>query len=251
MTTKLSSPAGTTGLAADVRAVVRAHAAGSARTMQRTIGPSQIGNACERSLAYSLMDMPRPRTDGDPWASVVGTATHSWLADAFLAENERLGHLRYLVETKVQLTGTIKGTADLFDLRESEVIDHKILGVDSMRKIRNGTIPVRYRTQLHLYGMGFELAGMPVDKVSICAYPRSGFLDGIVVWTEKYDRDVAEAALDRLSRISAAALLLELDTHGERWGLIPATPGPECTWCEYWRPGLVVDGRGCPGNEEK
>jgi hypothetical protein len=252
MSAKLSSPAGSTSaLTGRVQAVVRAASSGSARNMQRAIGPSQIGNECDRSLAYQVMDMQAPRSGIDPWASIVGTAVHAWLAQAFTNENIRSGELRYLVETPVKLTDGIRGTADLFDLWEAEVIDHKILGVDSHRHIKNGAIPTKYRVQLHLYGRGFQLAGMPVSKVSIVAYPRSGFLDGIVTWSEPYNQALAEAAMDRLSRISAAALVLELDTNPDRWALIPHSPGPECTWCPFWRPGLLVDGGGCPGPEMK
>jgi len=248
---KLSSPSGSTSeLTTRVQAIIRNRAAGSARTMQKAIGPSQIGVECDRQIAYQVLDMPTARNGIDPWASIVGTATHAWLADAFAAENERLGQLRYLIETPVKLTSGYGGTADLFDLWENEVIDHKILGTDSMRKIKSGNIPQKYRIQLQLYGYAFKLVGMPVDRVSIVAYPRSGFLDGIVTWSVPYNEALAVSAMDRLSRIVAAAVQLKLD-ETNLWQAIPHTPGPDCSWCEWWRPGSAVDGAGCPGMEVK
>lgn len=217
--------------------------------MQRGIGPSQIGEPCDRQILYQILDMPKARTAIDPWASIVGTATHAWLADAFTAENERLGQLRYLVEQEVKLTDGIKGTCDLFDLWESEVIDHKVLGTDSMRKIKSGDVPTKYRVQLNLYGYAYRLVGMPVDRVSIVAYPRSGFLDGIATWSEQYNEKLAESAMNRLANLTTAAVSLKLDEQHELWEHTPSSPGSACTWCPYWRPGSPADGNGCPGPE--
>lgn len=245
----LTSPAQSTSeLASRVQAVIRAKSESTPRNAQRAIGPSQIGEACDRQVAYQLLDMPRSRTGIDPWASIVGTATHAWLAEAFTEENRRLGQLRYLVECPVRLTDGIKGTCDLFDLWGSEVIDHKILGTESMRKIGTGEVPTKYRVQLHLYGYGFTLVGMPVRTVSIVAYPRSGFLDGIKTWTEPYDEALATSAMDRLGNLTTAVYMLKLDEHN-LWGLIRPTPSRDCNWCPWWRPTLPVDGCGCPGQE--
>lgn len=244
----LVAPAGTNELKNRVADIIRTHDANSSRSTQTHLGPSEIGEQCDRRLTYRLLDMAMPDIpNGDPWPAIVGTATHAWLADAFQTENQRMGRLRYLVETRVRLTDGIGGTCDLYDLDQNAVIDHKVLGVDSLRKIRNGNIPDRYRVQVHLYGYGFALAGLPVQNVNIVAYPRSGFLDGIAVWTEPYSERVAVDAMDRLGRLTTAAYALELDDHPERWELIPAKPGADCSFCPFWRPGEKLSDRGCPG----
>lgn len=246
----LVSPAGESLARTRIQNVVRTAAAAHPRHNQRAIGPSEIGEECDRRVMYQLLDMDSARIDhGDPWPSVVGVAVHAWLADAFLAENKRLNDLRYLVETKVKLTDGIGGTCDLFDLKEREVIDHKVLGTTSMRKLKSGNIPARYRTQVHLYGYGFRLAGLDVSTVTLALYPRSGWLDDLYRWSEPYDESLAIAAMDRLANLTTAAYALKLDERMDLWSMVPAHPGADCTFCPFWRPGVPVDGHGCPGPE--
>jgi hypothetical protein len=58
------------------------------RSLQRRIGPSEVGADCDRRLAYKLSDWPEVAADGDPIASVLGTAFHAWMEEAF-AEREK------------------------------------------------------------------------------------------------------------------------------------------------------------------
>lgn len=243
----IKAPVGPPELKSRIQGIIRHTANDLPRHQQRAIGPSEIGERCDRRLTYRLLDMDPSGNGGDPWPSIVGIAVHAWLAEAFRTENERLGRLRYLVEQRVQLTSGIGGTCDLYDLDANDVIDHKVLGATSMSKIKRGDVPDRYRVQLHLYGLGFAIAGMPVEKVTLALYSRGGWLDDMHLWSQRWDRDLAETAMDRLSRLTAIAYTLELDTHPERWELVPASAGPDCTWCPFFRPGQHVDSGGCPG----
>lgn len=228
--------------------VIKTAAAQAPRSVQRSIGPSEIGEPCQRRLTYRLLDLPGTNPNGDPWPSIIGTAAHAWLADAFESENARLPKRRYLVEQRVWMTDGISGTCDLFDLERCEVIDHKIVGITTMNKLKRGNITERYRVQLHLYGFGFVRAGLAVKNVTLACYPRGGFLDGLWLWSEPYDPAIAEAALDRMSTLTASAYILNLDNpHSPFWALIPHDPGPGCAWCPLWRPGQPVDTEGCPG----
>jgi hypothetical protein len=249
MTTCFASPAAPSSSTKDqIQAVVRHAASKNPRHGQRAIGPSEIGEPCQRRLAYRLLDIPGTNPNGDPWPSIVGTATHTWLAHAFELENTRLGRRRYMVEQRVWLTDGISGTCDLFDLDGAEVIDHKIVGTSTMQKLKRGEIPERYRTQVHLYGYGFERAGLACKTVSLACYPRGGFLDGLWMWSERYNPTLAEAAMDRMSILTAAAYTLNLDEpHNPLWAVIPHEPGPGCAWCPLWRPGGATDTEGCPG----
>lgn len=248
--TALSAPVGAPEVRTRIQDVVMREYNASPRNNQSAIGPSEMGEECDRRLTYRLMGVA-PSTlaaRSDPWPSIVGTAVHAWLADAFRAENARLGHLRYIVEQRVKVSDGYGGTADLYDLDRCEVIDHKVLGADSLRKIRAGVPSNRYRTQLQLYGLGFARAGLPVTTVTIAAYPRGGWLGDLVTHSEPYDPAIGQAALERVSRLSAIGYTLELDEHPQRWELVPATPGPDCVWCPFYNPAAYgVTAGSCPG----
>lgn len=246
----LVAPIGDPTTRRQIQDVVRTAANAHERHHQHVIGPSEIGEDCDRRLTYRAFGVESVNDKSDPWPSIVGIATHGWLADAFRLANQALGWSRYLVEQRVYVTDGISGTADLYDVLGAEVIDHKILGTTSMSKIKSGAIPGRYRKQIHLYGYGYRRLGFEVSRVTLACYPRSGFLDGLYLHTEAYDEGLALAALDRLSQLVAVASILDLDVPGNPyWAAIPAKPGPECTWCPFWRPGPAADTSGCPGPE--
>lgn len=240
--------------AAMIQRVVRTAETGSARSQQRVIGLSEIGDPCDRAVAYRLFETEPVNTGRDNWLATLGTAGHAWLADAFEAENRRLGRERYVVEQRVWLTDGYSGTCDLFDSDTGTVLDHKVLGVTSLRKIRAGEIPPKYRLQIHAYGYGHARAGREVREVALVCYPRSDNLagdfggQGLHVWSEPYSEQVALEGLDRLSNLTVLAGQLDVETHPERWALIPATPGSDCRYCPFFRPdGGPADAIGCPG----
>src|SRR5690606_35141761 len=70
-------------LAQMIRTLITTTANQPSRSVQRRIGPSEVGNPCTRALAYKLHDWPETPGDRDPWASVQGTAVHAWMADLF------------------------------------------------------------------------------------------------------------------------------------------------------------------------
>ena len=125
-------------------------------------------------------DQPRHRSV----ASIVGTAVHAWLAEAFAGDNKRSGLLRWVTEQRVVPHPDHSGTADLYDASEQAVIDHKCLGDSSMSKVRSAAGPPRrYIVQLLLYGAGYRNLGLPVRRVALAAYPRTAAtLDGLYVW---------------------------------------------------------------------
>jgi len=150
--------------AADLRRVVNEHAAHNPRTLQAHLGPSELGSICDRQVAGKLAGVPRTNHVVDPWPSIVGTAVHAWLADAFAADNARHG-LRWVPEQRVVPHPDHPGTADLYDGEEQAVVDHKILGETAMAKVRSQDgPPLRYQVQLLLYGKGYRLLGLPVRR---------------------------------------------------------------------------------------
>lgn len=247
-------------------AVIKHAAANAPRSRQTAIGPSEVGQDCARRLAYKLLDWPAANPDGDPWPSIVGTATHAWLGDAFEAASSppmataqniasAAGRMaaaqpgRYLVEKRLTIAPPLLpgGSCDLYDTWTETVIDHKVVGASSMARYKREGPRQQYRVQLHVYGFGWELAGRVPRNVALAFYPRGGLLSGLWVWSEPYDRQVALDAIARLHNIRQLAISLDPEAHPERWALIPATADHGCTYCPWWRPGSTDLSSGCPG----
>lgn len=223
-------------LADDLRDMVRRYEAGAERSRQRHIGPSQLGNPCTRCLARQVLGCPIVRQFDDPWCRILGTAGHAWLDDAATFDNastltadgsERAP--RWHPEQRVHPHPDLLpsgGKTDLFDEQTGTVIDHKILGVPSLKKIKlNGPGP-QYRVQLHVYGLGCHRLGLTVNNVALAAWPRGGRLSDLYVWTEPYDVQIALDALMRLRTIQEQANAIGP-------AILPLLPAhPDCWDCE-------------------
>jgi hypothetical protein len=224
------------------------------RSLQVEIGPSEIGDPCDRRIGYKLARVKECNTDFDPWAAVMGTALHAWLQDAFTMWNEEnitpIGD-RYLVEQPVNVGNFVKGHSDLYDRELQCVIDHKGAGPEVMKKVRKDGPPPGYVVQLHCYGYGYEQQGLPVNRVALAFYPRAGWLKDMYVWSAEYDRSVAEAALHRLYRIAHRVVELDALNQSHRWEQIDAVPSNSCGFCPWYNSGkdidIGADLNGCPG----
>ena len=244
--------------AAEIRRVVHRHASQAERSLQRHLGPSEIGHRCDRQVVGKLAGLPRTNHVTHPWPSILGTAGHAWLEEAFRAENERLGRVRWVPEQKVEpFRGatpfqTHRGTADLYDADEQSVDDHKLLGPTSMAKVRSPDGPPQhYVVQLLLYAQGYRNLGLPVRRVALLAYPRTAAsLDGLYVWEREYtpaDGELIAAVQERLTyrKKWAAAVLTGAATIKD----VPFDTADECHFCPIYRPQSAHDGgTGCPGH---
>jgi hypothetical protein len=238
--------------AAEMRRVAVEHAARAPRTLQVHLGPSELGHACDRQVVGKMAGLPATNHVSDPWPSIVGTAVHAWLADAFTADNGRRGSVRWLPEFRVTPHPDHPGTGDLYDGIEETVGDHKCLGPTSMAKVRSADGPPRhYVVQLLLYGRGFRLLGLPVRRVALIAWPRTAAtLDGLYVWERPYtpadDELLAEVFEQTETR---AAVAVEVRAGRLDLMQVPATPSnDDCFFCPYYRPQSARDGgSGCPG----
>lgn len=237
--------------AAELRRVVREVATNSARNLQRHLGPSEIGSPCERQVVGKMAGIPATNHVVDPWASVVGTAVHAWLADAFKIDNEHHG-ARWLPEQRVTPHPDHPGTADLYDGLEFAVVDHKILGESSMAKVRSAAgPPLKYQIQLLLYGKGYRVLGLPVRRVALAAYPRTSHtLDGLYVW-ERETGPQDDALIDAIFELTAKRKRLADSIAAGRLSLSDTAISPdddECFFCPFYRPQSAHDGGpGCPG----
>ena len=229
-------------LADRIKDVVNNRSANAPRSQQKRIGLSEVGEICVRKTSYKLLDWEKTNPATDPWASISGTAIHAWLADAFLDFPEK-----YLVEHKVLVTDELSGTADLFDIANKMVIDHKCVGATSMKSRKKDGMTHQQRIQINLYALGFEKEGLDVQKVALAFYPLGGRLDGIHTIVEPYNRQLA---LDAIARLEDTQILLwQLDPEGnpKNWDLIPTTPSKSCSYCPWFLPFSKDGSKGCPG----
>lgn len=186
------------------------------RSLQKRIGPSEIGVDCSVSLLHKLNGDPEPERSKVPWKPTVGTGVHSYLEEAF----DRWGRSgrdpsRWLTERKVTvgtLSGEpITGSCDLFDLWEQAVIDHKVVGPKMLEKYRKSGPSRTYRVQGHAYGKGWEDSGIRPNLVMIAFLPREGDLEDAFFWSEPYDRSIAETALNRLQGLDTLRLMVGIE----------------------------------------
>jgi hypothetical protein len=203
----------------------------SERSLQREIGPSEIGEVCDRRLAYRLAEMPKINVAFDPWPAVVGTAVHAWMEQAVQRWVKVTGD-PWLTEETLSIDSFVTGHSDAY--WNGTVIDWKTGGPDVMKKVRGGNIPERYQIQAHIYGLGYENLGHAVERVALVFLPRSGWLRDLVVWSAPYSRELAEAALARPYQIGQVILDLDTLTYPHRWEQIPATPGDGCGHCPWF-----------------
>jgi hypothetical protein len=184
---------------------------------------------------------------------VVGTALHTWLEQAFTVYNEsHVGPPAWKTETRMQLDQVVQGTSDLYSHEYRAVIDWKGAGPAVMKKVREHGPPLGYQIQAHLYGYGYTLQGLPVDKVCLVFLPRAGWLKDMFVWCDDYSESVAMGAIMRLYQIAQDLMKLDISTYSDRWNQVSATPGNDCGFCPWYSPSTetVVTGatdKGCPG----
>lgn len=235
------APADTTGLRDPLIDAINYSVNNSARTIQRSVGPSEIGTPCTRQLAYKVAESATARDFGDVWPSFLGTAAHRLIAEA-LELDEKRNPGTWLIELPVQVTPTLRGTMDAFHLPSRTVVDHKVLGDSTHREYSTHGPSEEYRVQAHSYGLGMENAGYTVDRVALALYRRAGRLRDLVVWAEPYDRAIALKAVSRLNDVTMVVSALGNDPV-RICQSIPATPGDSCYFCPY-----KGDQRGmCPG----
>lgn len=256
-----TSPSGSSAWAAmyagDIRRAWMEHAAEDARTVQRHLGPSELGVECDRQVAGKMAELPATNHVAPWWPSVRGRAMHTHAEDVFTADNLRTGLLRWSTEQRVIPHPDHPGTSDLYDAVEQSVGDHKFLGESPMAKIRKGW-PRVYLVQLLLYGLGYFLLGLPVKRVAVIAYPvTAASLDGLYVRDHDFsgpDGNPLPEVVELLASVFADTERRKGQAEQIRAGHlqlmdVPARPdGDDCFFCPFYRPQSAKDGGpGCPG----
>lgn len=247
--------------ARELRDLVTRYSDRRPRSLQKHLGPSELGVACDRQVVGKLVGEPVTNHVTDPWPSFMGTAGHAEMEQVLAWENARLGVTRYLSESRVTPPGPLAahpGTADCVDLHDRALLDWKFLGVSSMGKLQGPDGPPRkYRAQIWIYAIACIAAGIPIERVALVAWPRtSSTIEDLYVWSEEMSDDVVallSAVVEDTARRKAWAA--QLGSY-DRWEpaqaeafmrAIPRAPdNSECYFCGFYRPN-GKDGTGCPG----
>ena len=168
------------------------------RTMQLSIGPSELGMECEHCLGARLVGwQKKPEAS---WLPFIGTAVHAALEEMFI------GQEGWLTETRVcvgRIMGKeVWGTSDLFHVPSGTVVDWKIVGSTTLKSAKGGP-SMTYTRQIHSYGTGFLRAGYDVNRVAIAFLPRNAIsLSQAVWWEDDYKPLVALGALQRATELA-------------------------------------------------
>lgn len=209
----------------------------SERDKQRKVGPSELGDLCERCLAEKLLGVHQEEKNY-PLAPMIGTAFHLYLENT-------IGLKDYLKETRVTVGeikgyGSIRGTADGFDTATGHVVDYKILSRKKIKVFSSATFLdedrnpefysdslteaqlKKYYYQMQLYGLGMENTGYEVNHTSLILFPRDCTVESVMTASHelcfKYNREAALSVLERANQIFKWATenrdnLGELDSH--------------------------------------
>jgi hypothetical protein len=231
---RAAEPEDTTGLKQLVVDVVNNVQAYHPRTLQRKLGPSEIGEDCPRQLAYKISNHPEvPYRVADQLPSFLGIAAHARMAEACELWN-RAHPGTWIIEKRVSVPGILdggEGTGDAFHVPSGTVLDWKFLGDTTYRKIQTLGPGRKYRSQVHTYGLGWTFKGYRVNRVAIGVFGRSKPLSGMFVWAEEFRPDVAWHELKRVQDIRT--IVEWVQQRGGHMDLIPAVPGDGCFWCPF------------------
>lgn len=243
--------------AREMRELAIQHADSDPRSIQKHLGPSEIGHLCDRLVAGKLAQLPKINHVRDPWASIMGRAGHKWTEELRHWVNAKYGP-RFLPEFRVTPGGSggafqgHPGSSDAYDARYNAVVDDKFLGVTSMAELKQSGPPRHYWTQFLLYRRGLLALDLPVDRIILLAWPRTrSSLDDMYVWEEEvtpeHERFLDEViAPELIYRKQWAAALV---TGAARLEDVPMNNKDTCQWCPFYRPASARDGQpGCPGH---
>lgn len=218
------------------------------RGAQAHLGPSEVGTPCDRRLAMSILRVPPVNPAGDGWAAFVGTAVHAALADMFVWAGHSSG--RFAVELGLLFDSTVmpRGTGDLLDRTLCILADHKIMGDYSLKKLAQKGPSDTYRVQVNLYAHAARQMGEKVDTVAIIGWPRERpSLDDLYVWTEPFNGEVVDTALNRLAWLQEAVGLMSAEYPTALEAAAQFSTENDCRYCPFHAPGDNNMTRGCPG----
>ena len=166
------------------------------RSKQVEIGPSQIGG-CRRKVYYQLVDAPKLR-ETEKLASMMGTAIHAMIAEAIKSEDP-FGD-NFLIEQEMDAYG-IPAHTDLYIKDRQLVVDWKTTTKAGMRYFPSE----QQILQVQLYAHMLKANGEDPKEVALVSIARDGKMENILVHSEPYKPEIAEAGLKWLEEVKEAA----------------------------------------------
>lgn len=221
------------------------------RSLQVNVGPSELSSPCDRRIGYRLAAVPQINVTLDPWPAIVGTAVHDWLENAFKIWINAHQSPDWITETRLSFTEWVTGRSDLFNIPKGMVVDYKGTSPDKMKKVKAEGSPDNYKTQIQIYGWGYQNLGYQVNKVALAYFPRAGNIKDLYVEVFEFDPSVGPQAVARIPAV--AQVLVDLDplTHPHRWEQVDAAPTHDCGFCPWYNPRRTPEegasDSGCPG----
>jgi hypothetical protein len=208
------------------------------RSMQKEVGPSQLGSPCDHCLAAALAGWEKGNDDA--WLPLIGTAVH-----ALLLTPEVYGE-EWLVEHRVTVGDVagraVEGNADLFHAPTGTVVDFKIVGASTLNESRRNGSKLQYQRQIQLYGAGFVNAGYEVNTCLIAYLPRnSPNLSDAFFDAHPFDATIAAETLAHAGRLAANAATFARVSERARDVFIDSLPrSPGCFDCSRY-PSLGIN----------
>ena len=205
---------------------IREFAASRPRSLQKEVGPSQLGNPCDHCLAAALAGWEKVEAE-TPWLPLIGTAVHALL----LGDGEHAafsgGEWRSEQPLSVGAIAGVPvwGSADLFHIPTGTVVDLKIVGATTLNEAKRNGSKAQYRAQVNLYGKGFRNAGYEVTTTILAYLPRNSMrLSDAFFDVQPYDEGIAADALIRANQLAAAIKTYEHVSARARDVFIDALP---------------------------
>lgn len=230
---------------AEIKQIITTAIANQPRSLQKKIGPSELGTDCLHCLAARLAGWEQ--REEASWLPYEGTAVHAQLERLFNnldwnANEEERG--RWETEYPVSsgyiggLTGgyTIGGHIDLWDKRAQATVDWKIVGSTTLRDVKANGPSQDYRVQASLYGLGLQNEGETVRISCIFFLPRNGLtLNEAYPWEAAFDPEPGLWALRRANLLATILDLIEaeagVETRDQWISALPRTTSGHCFNC--------------------
>jgi hypothetical protein len=220
----------------ELRGIITRHANLAPRSVQKHLGPSELGHPCDRQVVGKMAGAKVTNHVADPWASIVGTSIHAYMAEAFERDNRHNQYIRWLTEKRVTPDpgpDPHPGTADLYDAFNRCVVDWKAQGESTRSRLKTQGPPRHYFVQILLYARGYRNLGLPVDRVAIVSLPRTkSTLDDMYVWSHVPTAEDERLVDDVLVQTRFRQQLAQLVRAG-RVDLMDVPAVPEATECYF------------------
>ena len=185
------------------------------RSRQQKIGISEYGAECRRCVARKL-SLQYVKINDPSWKAQMGTFGHAGMdehftekyvalqaPDAIATDEKPLYYAERRVEVMSYKGLELGGSCDLYiqGATYGIVVDWKFQGDYSLKKSAKGQISRAYTVQMHTYGFGYELLGLPVTHVLLYALPRDGELWEAKPNLMRYDRQLVIDELADIQRM--------------------------------------------------